>query len=215
MTRALSRMLLAAALFSAACFPTPGARPDDMSADDHRAHASRHDELATEHARQYDPEARAEEHSGTDTNPALWEVKIYNPTQPHLADAAAHRRHAADHRAAADELEAFEEEECRSFPPETRALCPLIGAVERVENVEGGVRMVIADGIRSRALADHAQCHRAFARTQGHEGMPDCPLYLDGVSISLQRGALQLTVEDDRAVPELRRRAHAHDPGAR
>ena len=212
MRRPSHALLAAAALFLVACFPTPGARPDDMSADEHRAHAARHDELAAEHARRYDPEARAEEHSGTDTDPALWEVKIYNPTQRHLADAAAHRRHAADHRAAAAALEAFEDRACRKFPPETRAACPLIGAVARVEDVDGGARMVIAEGIRPRALADHARCHRAFARTEGHRGMPDCPLYLDGVSISLEGTALKLTIDDASALPELRRRAHEHDP---
>ncbi|MEQ9321348.1 MAG: hypothetical protein RIF41_19445 [Polyangiaceae bacterium] len=207
--------LFAVAMLLTACFPTPGARPDDMSADEHRAHADHHDELAAEHARQYDPEARAEEHTGTDTNPALWEVKIYNPTQWHRADAAAHRRHAADHRAAASRLEAFEDQECGKFPPETRPTCPLIGAVERVEDVAGGVQVVIAHGIRPLALADHARCHRAFARTHDHRGMPDCPLYMEGVSISLEGSVLQLTVDDEAALPELRRRAHEHDPGSR
>ncbi|MEQ9077161.1 MAG: hypothetical protein RLP09_25090 [Sandaracinaceae bacterium] len=189
-----------------------GTHPDDMSAEAHREAAAGEEREAAEHQSHYD------EDTGDGTgqhgvDPALYYgIDVYNPTREHRRKARQHRLLAEQHRSAAAALEAFEEQECARFPPETRAICPLLGQLASIEDVEGGVRLRFADGVRENAIAAHMRCHLAFGRTHGREGMDLCPLYVDGASVGSNDGITLTTSAGDDAVAELRRRSRAHAP---
>lgn len=190
------------------CGATPGTQPDDMSAAEHRAHAAAEKREAAKHTSQYDGDATDVAQYGAE----VWDVVIYNPTQVHLERASEHRTHAADHLAAASALEAFEEAECKSFPAVTRKECPLLGTVEEVQEVEGGVSITLSDKLDREAALAHVKCHLAYARTRGRKGMSHCPLYVEGVSASAGQGAhvIELRVEHSERLSALRERARSH-----
>ncbi len=206
---------------------TPGSRPDDMSASAHAASADEAAKRATGHRESYDPEAREVRTRlrsygayGYDLyglsygyggySDLYWEVEVYNPTRRHLARAKREEKHATDHRAAAEVLERFEAGQCSAFPPETRAASPLLGQVEDVADVYGGVRLRFAPDVDMNAAVAHVRCHLAFARTRARIGMDECPLYVGGVDVErLPRSrSIELSVADPEALEELKRRAH-------
>lgn len=193
-----------------ACTSTSGAHPDDMSAANHRAHAAAEDKEAQAHAAQYNPNALAPQ--SVQGGPGYWEVIEYNPTNVHAVEAADHREHAEAHRKAAAELEKFEEAGCKSFPPETRKLCPLLGTVESAEAIDDGISMKISTQLKREAVLAHVRCHLAFARTEGHNGVPGCPLYLAGVTAKAGADGqtIELRLKDDEQLDELRKRTHNH-----
>jgi len=198
------------AAWLAAC-GSQGTHPDDMSAEEHRDMAAGDEAEADEHESQYDPDSRQPIGANTAGQSDLfYGLADYNPTEGHLAEAQRHQDLAAEHRAAAAALEAFEEQECARFPSETRASCPLLGQVTSVENVDGGVRVVLSEGANAAAVADHMRCHLAYARTQGREGMDHCPLYVEGATVDAEGGITLTTAAGDSAVAELRQRARAH-----
>ena len=198
---------------------TTGARPDDMSAQGHRRAAEQHSSEANEHAAEYAPNAERTRHVGPrgaragvngDLDYDFGEV-VYNPTAHHRGAAQRHQRHSEDHLAAAQALEQFEEGECASFPPTTRAVCPLLGQVASIEEIGNGSRVHLATGVNTDATATHIRCHLAYARSQGREGMDRCPLYLQGVqSRKSGESAVDLTVDDDSLLGELRKRIADH-----
>ena len=213
----LSKLYLALIPFAlvalGGCVSTvPGARPDDMSAAEHREMASQEEAVAAEHQAQYDPTATvvragpAHGPEGTDLD------SEYNPTSRHRGQAMAHRRHADAHRAAAEALEHFEAAECRDVPPQLRSSCPLLGQLQSVENIDGGVRLTFPEGVDLDATASRIRCHFAFGRARGYEGMDNCPLYLPGLAVQTnpESNSLDLTAEDAATVDELRRRAATH-----
>lgn len=189
---------------------TTGARPDDMSAQGHRRAAEQHSSEANEHAAEYDPNASDLDYENGDLDYDFGEV-VYNPTAHHRGAAQRHQRHSEDHLAAAQALEQFEEGECASFPPTTRAVCPLLGQVASIEEIGNGSRVHLATGVNTDATAAHIRCHLAYARSQGREGMDRCPLYLQGVqSRKSGESAVDLTVDDDSLLGELRQRIADH-----
>jgi hypothetical protein len=196
----------------AACGGSQGTNPDDMSAEEHRRAAATEEEEAAEHEAEYDPDARSTMGTANaPTSESFYGPDLYNPTEVHLAEAQRHEDLAEEHRAAAEALEAYEEQECARFPPATRAACPLLGQLESVEDVEGGVRLRFAEGVPLDAVADHMRCHVAYARTRGREGMEHCPLYVEGAAVGTDDGAVTLTTDaGEEAVAELRARARAH-----
>lgn len=252
------------------CASTPGARPDDMSADEHRAAAEQHQAEAAAHESQYEPEAQAEAIQPEPDEYGQFSTEVYNPTEAHLRHAKQHRKHAADHEAAAEELEAFEEGECGRFTPEVRRTCPLMGKVAAVEDIQQGasqggpaqsppkrgLRIRFAPDVDTQAVIAHMRCHLAFARKTGRKGMSHCPLYVEGVAIATgdapgkggihgvkghspaagkenppgaategtwraghlriepdaEAGAVDLLVDDDALLEELKKRARAHMP---
>ena len=202
-------LMVASAVWFAAC--GHGTQPDDMSARGHREAAAGSEAEAEQHQSQYDPDSRASVASQTTVISDLtYGPAVYNPTTPHLAEAQRLRDLAEDHRRAAASLEAYEALECARFPAQTRAACPLLGQVAALADVDGGVEISLADGVRADAIADHMRCHVAYARTRGREGMDRCPLYVEGASVSSE-GALTLTTNaGGEAVEELRRLARAH-----
>lgn len=211
-----------------------GTSPDDMSAEAHRAAAAAEQQQATEHLLQYDPEREVRPRPGYLGNTAIyydpniywdpfdpygyayydyfWDVGSYNPGVSHLDSAEQLDSHAADHLAAAQVLETFEEAECKAFPSETRAASPLIGQVESVEAVFGGVSLSFKEGVDVNAATAHMRCHVAFARTRGRIGMESCPLYIPGISINRvgNSGVVELTIGDQNQLLELRQRVQEH-----
>lgn len=204
-------VLLAASL-AAACGGNQGTQPDDMSAEDHRRAAAGEQAESDAHGSRYDPDTRATTGSSSAPNSDLfYGPEVYNPTEVHRHASEEHRTLAEQHRAAAAALEAYEEQECGRFPAATRAACPLLGQVAEVEDVDGGVRIELAEEAMRDAVADHMRCHVAYARTQGREGMDQCPLYAEGASVTSDADGVILTTDaGEEAVGELRRRARAH-----
>lgn len=196
--------------FGFACASTPGAHPDDMSAADHEAHAAHEDDKAQGHDKQYNPDAEADR--SVQGGPGFWEIVQYNPTSVHASEAADHRAHAEAHRKAAAELEKFEEAECKSFPPETRKVCPLLGTVVSTADIDDGISVSISPKLEREAALAHVQCHLAFARTEGRSGMDGCPLYLPGVTAKAGADgqSIELLIHDDKQLNELRKRTHEH-----
>lgn len=192
------------------CGGAPGTTPDDMSAAEHRQAAEEHDREAEHHASQYDPEAATQQQSDI----ADFIVDVYNPTAAHESAAAHHADVASQHRRAAATLEAFEESECGSFPASTRRLCPLLGQLAGVENVENGVRFEFRDDVNTDAVHAHIACHVAFARARGREGMDHCPMYVEGArAVRDDAGRTMLVTDTPAAIESLQRRAAAHlDP---
>src|SRR5205823_4680727 len=145
--------LLAIALFSTAC-ATQHVNPDDQSAEAHRAQAAREQAEAEQHQQQFDP---SQERSGGGRGRVGGELVFasYNPTAWHLHEASTLGAHARAHEAAAVALEKFEADECRMFSPKVRAACPVAGPIQRVEEIPGGVRYVIAADAPVDAVVAH------------------------------------------------------------
>lgn len=201
-----------AALIAGGCVSTtPGARPDDMSAEEHRRASAREELVAQEHAEQYDPGATVYR-PGSASGPEGSSGSDYNPTKRHFTAAKTHSRHAENHRAAAETLEVFEEGECGAFSPEVRAVCPLLGQLESFEDIEGGVRIRFLDDVNFEAAAAHVECHFAYGRTRGYEGMDNCPLYIRGLEVRrmADRRSLELISDDPNGVLDLRHRIDTH-----
>ncbi len=226
---------LALLLMLSACTSVgSGTAPDDMSVAGHRSHSQEMSEKASEHRDRYDPDAEVErlpgrpsrsEMWGGDSNDRYnsgngyrysgdyyWQPRTYNPTERHLAHATRHEAHAREHAEAARSLESFEDDQCGSFPHETRMVCPLIGQLASVEDIPGGSRVRFADGVDVNAAVAHIRCHLAFARSQGRAGMESCPLYLEGVRVSrVGPGSdVDFLVEDSNDLAALRERIRAH-----
>ena len=211
-----------------------GAAPGATSAEAHRREAAKHSGEAAEHREQYDPEARAVPcrgwygratstrrtggkgaYPGGDGHPYClsdfyWATREYNPTAMHLTHAADHEQRTREHLEAARALEHFEEEQCQAFPPETRVVCPLLGQVDALEDVSGGVRLQLGEEVNVNAAVAHMLCHQAFARTRGNAGMDECPLYLPGVRVERIGRSRSVELTDPEDVDELRRRARTH-----
>jgi hypothetical protein len=190
----------------------PAPKPDDMSAAAHRAEADRERAAARAQLAEYRPGA-VELAPLLSTQPDrqpwyLYPQATYNPTAHHVDAASSRFAHARAHEAAAAELERFEEEECRGFPPTTRAACPLLLHVEDLVDVPGGVRLRFASEVNVGAVVAHMRCHLAYARTRGFE-VPTCPLYVKGTRVErvLDSRVVDVLGSDRAAADEIRHRA--------
>jgi hypothetical protein len=181
-------------------------KPDDESAQAHRAEAAREQQDAEAHRKQYDPSQQRDVSSGRTGG----EFSSYNPTDWHRHEADKLSAHARAHEAAAAQLEAFEAGECKEFAPKVRAACPVAGPIQRVENLPAGVRFVLADGAPTDAVVAHMRCHFAWARTRGFDQLPGCPIYIKGIAIQATADgrAIEVTAADKATVAELQRRSH-------
>jgi len=192
--------------------PHAGAKLDEMTVEQHERAAAEHWGAALEQQRRYAENARAVGSSGARTGSTsgyVWPVERYNPTETHLRLAERERTHANEHLAAAATLRAFEESECGSFPPETRASCPIVGPLVSVQEIVGGVRLTFEPGAPVAAVLAHIRCHLAYGRAHGYEDMGECPVYLPGLraGLSPDGAGLDVTGEDMAIVAELRKRA--------
>lgn len=184
-----------------------------MSAEEHRRAAKLHEEEAEKEATGYRPAAvdwrtRTEEY-----RPELdgFPSYFYNPTEDHLAHTQGHRDQAEAHLRAANALEAQMTAECRPFERAERPKCPLLGAIERVEDLPRGVRLTIMDGIDITGLVAHMRCHFSLGRVVGTDRMPTCPLYLP--SLVFERGhgrTVDVTTTDGSIVDTVRTRMREH-----
>ncbi|MGM0555584.1 MAG: hypothetical protein ACQEVA_04305 [Myxococcota bacterium] len=211
-------VLLVLISFTTACASgSQDTDPDDMSVEEHQAAAQEHEEKAEQHAEQYDSDAESQRQSpgvstSTDTPEIEYDLEAYNPTEKHKEYAERHAKHANQHEEAAQALLNYEEKHCQKFPEETRATCPLMGQVASAVDVDSGVEMSFDEGVNFEAMVDHIRCHYAFARTEGHEGMATCPLYVKKIEIDSDSEARTVTIkaEGDEAVEKVRERARAH-----
>ncbi len=212
---------------------TPGARPHDMSAENHEAAAKAHQQASEEHAAEYNPEAReARERcalSPKAVRNACWS-SVRNPTAIHARQAAAHRRHAADHRAASGALRDAEALACAGLGQDDRDISPFahredIAGVEPLREPSNnpkirGTRTVGAvvtlravQGMTAEWLQRIVDCHIARSSALGHvvPEMPYCPLVPKGVSatVSPARGGFRISIcaEDEAGGREVLARA--------
>jgi hypothetical protein len=205
--------LAAALLTGSACRGHGAAKPaDDLSAEEHRRLAEREHAASATHASQFNPQAARPtpfRNPIDSTSDRVFTSEIYNPTDRHLQAAEKHHRHARQHETAAQKLEQFEEQECRSFPPASRAACPFLGPATDVRDIDKGISVRMADGVRVDAVVAHMKCHAAYAQARGYPPDTTCPIYVPGVSI--RQGAnpreIELTVADPSLVTKLRQRA--------
>ena len=188
-------------------------RPDEMSAEKHRAEAQRENIAADNHAKAWTPSAAKPSpfrNPIDSSNDFLYPLPVYNPTDWHLAEVEKHRAHARQHETAAQSLEKFEGAECKDFPPATRAACPLLGPAQAMREIDGGVSIRMAPSVRVDAVVAHMMCHLAYARAHGYQEETNCPLYMPGLSV--KRGSdpatIDITVADKWRVAELRRHAY-------
>lgn len=215
-------LLLAASVGLGGCHPTlPGTRPDEMSAARHRDEANKHREVAEQHRKAYaaemgDKKQRGASGSADPGEGFRWPMTHYDPRERHLNTAWWHERYARKHERAARKLEKYSDRKCRDFPAKTRALCPLVGGVERIESIDGGVRLHVAQNVPLGAVEDHIACHMAFARSQGYEGEPTCPLYVRGVNVKVRtrRRVIELIHDDPAGQKAVRDKAATHVPTA-
>ncbi len=166
-------------------------RPDEMSAAAHRREAARqrlHAEVDL---------ARAQSLTGGLVGP----IDLLNWA------AIQHLEHATAHDRAAAAMESFEDAECGALPPESRAACPMFGAMRGLVEVPDGIRVVYAAGAPIDELVAQMKCHLAYARTRGYPFAEECPLCMRGVRIARAAGADAIDLEgsSSRAVAELRR----------
>jgi hypothetical protein len=203
MSRALALLLL-----GAACATGTKVKPDDMSAAQHRSEAENERKLARENADRYDPAAARVSPMAPSAEGGLFPASVYNPTEGYLREADKHRAHAKQHDAAAKTLEHFEAAECGTLPEGSRAACPLIGPVTRIDDISRGVRVTFAPGTRVDAVVAHMRCHYAYARARAFDARVSCPLYMPGIRIR-QAGplAVEILADDDKRVDELRGRS--------
>jgi hypothetical protein len=189
-------------------------RPEDMSAEAHRAEAGHERDLARDQMSHYDPTQTSADPPFIDNGlrPApflLFPMNRYNPTERRLAAADAHLRHAEQHERAAAALERFEDAQCGALPADTRAACPLLLEVVQIVNVPGGVRIVFTREVPLDAIVARMQCHLAYARTRGYDTADDCPLYVRGVRIERIPGlpAIDILARDPATIEQIRSRA--------
>ena len=188
----------------------PGSAPHDMSAADHKKHAAEHEAEAEQHEAAYDPNAEERRGGSSTFQDFQYGQEVYNPTSKHLGHAKEHQETAEAHRKAAEALESFTDGECAKFPPKTRSVCPIMSVVTAAEDVKGGAKLTLKDGVPTDAVLAHMRCHHAFAAQEGHKGMPGCPLYLKNLELNADGKSITITSEDTATEKEIRKRAKAH-----
>jgi hypothetical protein len=199
--------LVVAAVSCAGSAPTT--KPDAMRATEHHAAAEREGELAQAEAARYlsgGAGPSAIQPKATSHDDYTRTVPVDNLPEGPLAEAEKHRRLARQHEASARYLREYEEAECRGVPAPDRAACPLLGAVDRVENISNGVRLGFAAGMPVEAVFSRMRCHYAYERARAFDGSESCPLYARGMEI--RRGidpmAIELTAEDSVTIRRIR-----------
>lgn len=224
----------------AGCASTPGAQPHDMSVVHHEAEASSHEAEAGRHAAQYDASARAARErcmtatAGTAPTDACW-TSVTNPTADHLREADRHRRMAADHRAASQELRGAEAHACAGLRDDDRDVSPFahredIASVSPLSVPVTSARMTsqhtvgavvtfrALPGMTAEWLQRVINCHMARAAALGHDatGMAYCPLMVRGVSAQVASTgdgfAVAVRGADEDATREILRRSQELAP---
>jgi hypothetical protein len=180
----------------------PGTKPEDMSADQHRAQAEDHQR--TGQARTAYPGGVSG--SGRD----FWNPSWYPWT--YTWDADAHAAAAQQHVRAAEELEEDYRAACAPVAPGAESKSPIDAYLQGVEDVDDGVVLHLApEAGPPDQLLMHLRCHRAWLAVNGLDRVPDSPLGVRGLRVEVRAvpGGVDVTLtSDDSGGPEeLRRRA--------
>lgn len=215
-------IVLGATLLTA-CASTPGARPHDMSAEQHEAMANEQAALAQVHA------DKALERCAP--RGACWNYGA-NATPQELDEASRHRRMAADHRAAANALRDAEASACGGLSDDDRDISPFehhrdilsvepLGVIatvgkQQVARTTGAVITFRAlPGMTTEWLQRVIDCHLARNAALGHDvpEMADCPLVPRDVSARVTATsagfAVAVSSENPDSAAEVLRRARA------
>ena len=217
-----------------------GARPSDMTEQQHESAAASHNREATDHAQKYDPKALTEFDDCTQYLGSCWGS---NPTEEHKKQADEHRRIAAAHSAAGQALGEAEKRACQGVSEADRDVSPFVhresiaevrpltrtaatfggGAYggERATQEPAGATIVLlpAAGVTAERLERIVQCHIARNAALGNnlQEMPLCPLVPKGVTAtatSTGNGfAVNISSDDKGTAAEILRRARALHPG--
>jgi hypothetical protein len=190
------QIMSAVLLLGASCARSnQAARPEDMTAAEHRAAAERESSAAAQAASQ--PEKY------------LYPRSVYAPSEEPLLEANKHLAHSQRHLAEAHALEAFERAECAGFPPRTRAACPLLSSVVAIEDIPAGVRVRMAPRVRVDAVVAHMRCHYAYASAHAFADAVSCPLYIRDIEIkaSDDRAGVEITAHSEAGARHVRARA--------
>jgi len=191
--------VVALAIAAAGCASNELVRADDMSAAQHRNEAQREQAAADQDT------ARAQ---GAGSAPAPG-PPAFDPNEAPRRRAEAAREHARQHESAAKFLERFEDEACAGVPAASRAACPLLGPLESLEDVPGGVRVTFADKSRVKTAIAEMRCHYAYARARHFDETVGCPLYMKGIEVrpSLDPRAVEIVAHDEATTKLIRARA--------
>ena len=185
----------AALLLLSGCAGHELVRADDMTATQHRLAAQQENEAAAKAAGS-GPSAPAADPAGYD----------WNAERRRAAEGR--REHARQHAAAAEFLEQFEDRECRHIPAASRAACPLLGPVIRIDDVPGGIRATFADARRVPTAIAEMRCHYAYARSRHFDEAIGCPLYVQGVEVrqALDPRVIEVVSRDEKISRSIRER---------
>lgn len=206
------RRVILSALFLLGCAHT---RPEELTADEHRAEADRHAARAKEEESQFREGQSVRFPSRTPFSEPGGEWVAYNPTEHHLDRADRELRSAAQHLAAANRLETFEDAACKQIPRAERAACPLLASwVTQVQETREGLRLVLKGNVDGEDVNRRLNCHLAYAYASGFD-RPSCPLFVKGMKIRLAKeGLLEMTAEDPEVARKLRAEARRLFTGA-
>lgn len=225
------RILAVASVGSAVgCATTPGAEPQDMSAELHEREARAHQAEAQDHEARFDPNVSCLTTKG-EARAVCWSP-VQNPTEVHTRVEAQHARAAAAHEGAAKALRDAEANACAGISPEDRAISPFerTGDVASVEplvlpaanapnqlpnerTVGAVVTFRAVPGLTAEWLQRAIDCHLARNAALGHEvpEMPNCPLVPKGVTARVvssgARFAVQIKADEPATAREVLERA--------
>ena len=184
-----------AVLLLAGCASQELVRADEMSATQHRLEAQR-ETAAVPKEGDAGPAAPAAEPGGYDWN------------AERRGDAERRREHARQHEAAAEFLEHFEDQACRHVPASSRAACPLLGPVTRLDDVPGGLRATFTSKTRAAAALAEMRCHQAYARARHFDEAIACALYVGDIEIrqAIDPRAIEIVSPHEKTVRLIRER---------
>ena len=215
-----TRTWIAATLLSlAACGGATAHPADEGDAEDHRAMAQHEEALARQHRTTGIGETAGESPAVDMSRADDGAGDVFVPAGRHQARAALHEQYAREHEAVADSLIDFHAPTCHGMESETLVVCPLLGPIASVEDIDDGIELTLADGVDRDALLARIQCHISFAGAGRGASIHQCPLYLPGVSAVAGEGAhrilLRTSSPDDVRRLRLHVRQHLPDPELR
>jgi hypothetical protein len=191
----------------AGCGPTPGTRPHDMSAKDHRDQAALHYGRANNRSTAYPVYT---------LRGSPWYHPWHHGWYPYYyrwdSGASYHALQGEEHLDAARQLEDEYAQACELVPLGMESVPPFDGYVTGLDELDDGVVLHLApEAGPPDLLMLQLRCHRAWMWMEGGARMDDDPLAMEGIVVTVhatENGVdVMLTTAnaDDRA--ELRRRA--------
>jgi hypothetical protein len=185
-------------------------RPDDMSAEAHRAAAQKEWREAQLQMANAVNDSPGRDPSSTGIMPEIYTDPDANSNLAYdpRVQATLLKKRAREHEQAAAVLESFEETECRTVPPAERTVCPSLHRVTKERDIEGGVRLRVSDPASSDDVVIGIRCHYAFARDHGFPDHATCPLSIRGIEIrkTSASDAVDVVGKDARTTAEIRKR---------